>query len=70
MEVGAVRVSLGKFGGVGAVLRKGGFALGCVQVVVYARDGEFGVVEYKLEFEGAAMYESSGDGWIWTVAQK
>jgi len=39
-------------------------------VVVYARDGEFGVVEYKLELEGAAMYESSGDGWIWTVAQK
>ena len=28
------------------------------------------MVEYKLELEGAAMYESSGGGWIWTVALK
>ena len=55
-------------GGVGAVLRKGGFEFGGVRVVVYARDGEFGVMEYELELKGAAIYESSGDGWIWTVA--
>ena len=70
VQVGAIWVSLGQFGGASAVFNQAGFALSGVKVIVYARDSELGVVKNELELKGTAMDESGGDGWVRAVAKK